>query len=76
MSISRVFCALSWNPREHGENKIIDLAFNNKINFEMMVCNNQRHKVNRDFRQKSEFFQTSKFSSESRNFSSKSKFLL
>ena len=41
--ISRNFLALEFNPRDHNNNLIVDLAHNNFINFDLMVLNNYRN---------------------------------
>jgi hypothetical protein len=42
-SISEIFMQLDYLPRNYKNNYIIDIAHDNRINFEVMVMNNQRH---------------------------------
>ena len=41
--ISENFLDLEFNPRDHKNNLIVDLAHNNFINFDLMVLNNYRN---------------------------------
>lgn len=37
------FMLLDYLPRHYAQNAIIDIAYDNRVNFEVMVRNNQRH---------------------------------
>jgi len=45
--ISKNFLDLEFNPRDHKNNLIVDLAHNNFINFDLMVLNNYRDGIKR-----------------------------